>query len=345
MKRWLCLLVLLFAVTGAQAQNLVASGSLTAAAASCVQSGTGCTILGITSGSTGSAVITLAGTWTATPQFEASNDAGVTWAAIAGTPLAGGAAVTTSAANGTWGFNVSALTHIRVRLSAFVSGSVSVTITGSVAAASSRAGSSAGAVAWGAITGTLSNQTDLQTALNAKANLNITAGYLGPPGWMGGLLTASTTAITATANEMECFRLIQPFTIPVGHFSYMPITSAGVASNVGFAVYSSDGTTRLFTTGALDGTLVGKQTVAIAGSPTLTAGTAYLQCQTATTSATWATYAWGSSAAVLGNLFNTGNSSNIVKGANASVAGAPPATLGALTGILTIIPVTSFIEP
>lgn len=146
MKRWLCLLVLLFAVTGAQAQNLVASGSLTAAAASCVQSGTGCTILAISSGSTGSAVVNLAGTWAATSQFEASADSGTTWVAINGTPIAGSTAVTNSTANGTWGFNVGGLTHIRVRLSAFTSGSVSVTITGSTAAAKSRGSSSAGGV-------------------------------------------------------------------------------------------------------------------------------------------------------------------------------------------------------
>lgn len=205
MKRWL-LVLLLFATLdtiSAGAQNLTAAGNLTAASASCVQNTTACLILGVTSGATGSAVVSLTGTWSATAQFETSADNGVNWVAIAGTPVIGGTAVTSSTANGTWGFNVSGLTHIRVRVSAFTSGTVAVTINGSTAAASSRSGGASGLLALVA-SGT--------STLNPGAVTNA---------------TCATAVTTAASGALTTDNLVADFTLdPSSTTGYNPAAAA-----------------------------------------------------------------------------------------------------------------------
>lgn len=68
----------------------------------------------------------LAGTFTGTAQFEGSGDA-TTWGALACTPLAGGAAVTSATVPGIWTCTAS-LQGLRVRASALASGTIAVTI-------------------------------------------------------------------------------------------------------------------------------------------------------------------------------------------------------------------------
>lgn len=144
MKRWLYLLLLCALPALSQVQNT--TGLLTAAAATCPNTITqpSCAPLAL-SPAAASSVISLTGTWSATVQFETSPDFGLTWAAISGTPLAGGAAVSSATANGIWIFNLSSLTIIRARVSAFTSGTVNVNIQASVAPAPSTASPSTSA--------------------------------------------------------------------------------------------------------------------------------------------------------------------------------------------------------
>ncbi len=73
--------------------------------------------------------IQLSGTWTATVLFEQTLDNGTTWIAKTVYPAAGGAGVTTAAANGQWKFPCGGETHVRARCSAFTSGPIVVDAT------------------------------------------------------------------------------------------------------------------------------------------------------------------------------------------------------------------------
>lgn len=65
--------------------------------------------------------VQISGTWVATLQFEGTVD-GVNWVAIAAVPAAGGAAVTTTGANGAWTIDGRGFTAVRVQATAFTSG-------------------------------------------------------------------------------------------------------------------------------------------------------------------------------------------------------------------------------
>lgn len=70
----------------------------------------------------------LTGTWSATVQFEASIDNGLTWISVAGQPIGAlgvlGTAASSATANDEWVFGLAGFTHFRLRVSAYVSGSV-----------------------------------------------------------------------------------------------------------------------------------------------------------------------------------------------------------------------------
>lgn len=141
MKKLILLCLLLTASAFAQ---LSSSGTLSAANAGC-PSIAACLIQPLynsVNGGTGSATITLAGGFSATVQFEATNDASyataspsatANWFSLAAVPITGGASVTSATAAGTWSFNVGGLTGLRVRASAFASGPLTVTIQTSLA--------------------------------------------------------------------------------------------------------------------------------------------------------------------------------------------------------------------
>jgi hypothetical protein len=136
-------LLFLFALP-AEAQNITASGTTCATSGACVSQGI--------SNNQGGATIQLAGTFSATLQFEATNAAqpfdpanSASWTSIAMTPLAGGSTVTSATAVGTWQTNIAGLTAIRVRCSTYASGTVVVTIQLSlVAAVQASSGSGSG---------------------------------------------------------------------------------------------------------------------------------------------------------------------------------------------------------
>jgi hypothetical protein len=73
------------------------------------------------------AAVTISGTWVATVQFEGTVD-GTNWVAVNAYVPSTLAAVTSATANGTWIVPAAALGTIRVRSSAFTSGTIAVTI-------------------------------------------------------------------------------------------------------------------------------------------------------------------------------------------------------------------------
>lgn len=84
---------------------------------------------------TGTVSVVLAGTFSATVQFEASYDGSTTWISVNGTPQPSGNAVTSATATGTWTFAVAGANFFRVRASAYTSGVVQTSIQASTASA------------------------------------------------------------------------------------------------------------------------------------------------------------------------------------------------------------------
>lgn len=72
--------------------------------------------------------IQVLGTFTATLQFEQTFDNGTTWVALTVYPYNGGAGVTSTTGTGYWKCNLSGVDHIRVRCSAYTSGTAEVNI-------------------------------------------------------------------------------------------------------------------------------------------------------------------------------------------------------------------------
>ena len=130
------LMLLLFALPTFAQSNITASSSACATSGSCVAVNIG--------NSTGGATITISGTFSATLQFEGSGD-GTNFASLAVTPLAGGSAVTSTTAVGTWQVNVAGLQIIRVRCSTYASGTAVVSIQTSQASARTGGGGSSAA--------------------------------------------------------------------------------------------------------------------------------------------------------------------------------------------------------
>ncbi len=81
----------------------------------------------------GACSIVLSGTFDATLQFEGTADGGESWFAVDAFPPDSATAVTSATAPGLWQLNCAALTNLRVRCSAYTSGTINVTINTSTA--------------------------------------------------------------------------------------------------------------------------------------------------------------------------------------------------------------------
>lgn len=124
MKKLLLLLCLFAAPCFAQSNG----GAITATAATCPTSNTtSCVVANVPIKST-YGVIAITGTFSATLQFEASGDGGASWVAISATPSNSATAVTSTTAVGTWQVNIQGYYGLRVRCSAFTSGTAQVSI-------------------------------------------------------------------------------------------------------------------------------------------------------------------------------------------------------------------------
>ena len=157
MKLRLVLLIFLILAGGwrpAFAQYL-GSGTITAAGTTCTP--TTCVSVGLFQ-DTGAVSFTISGTWSATLQFEVSED-NTNFVALNAYPPNSTTAVTSTAANGTWTAGVAGMVQFRVRASAYSSGTATVSIQGSkaVALSSLTGGGGSGSVA--SVSGT-ANQID-----------------------------------------------------------------------------------------------------------------------------------------------------------------------------------------
>lgn len=137
-----CLCVLTVGTQLASAQIGPAIGNITSAGATCsaTSPSTNCVTLKL-DGLTGAATILITGTFVGTGQFEVSNDGLTTWTNINCTPPNSTTAASSATATGSWQCNVAGWEHIRVRCSAYTSGTISVVINGAHASAKSGGGS------------------------------------------------------------------------------------------------------------------------------------------------------------------------------------------------------------
>lgn len=146
-KVLLTAVVLLLAASLARGQTCdvgpSCSGSLTAASTDCSVAGS-CTTLPLQQ-DVATVVVQLSGTFSATVQFEASADGGVTYSSVNAVLINSTAVVTSATAAGRWRIVASGLTQIRARCSSFASGPVTVQINASKGAAAGTAGSAGAA--------------------------------------------------------------------------------------------------------------------------------------------------------------------------------------------------------
>lgn len=132
--------------------NLTAASTNCAATSSCIESTVPLNI--------GGATFKLSGTFSATVQFEATADpltvqsANALWVAISATPSSSATTATSATATGVWQVNIAAYTRIRIRVSAFTSGTVAAAINFSTASARGGSGGGAGGTVTN-VTGTL----------------------------------------------------------------------------------------------------------------------------------------------------------------------------------------------
>jgi hypothetical protein len=135
MRKTLAVIVLTLALTAGMAAQTCSgracSGNITATNASCIT--TACVALNLPTNS-GAATLTLTGTFSATLAFEGAGD-GKTFVALNCYPSNSVTAATSATAVGTFQCNVAGYAEIRVRCSAFTSGTAVVAINSSPASA------------------------------------------------------------------------------------------------------------------------------------------------------------------------------------------------------------------
>jgi hypothetical protein len=129
MKRLLLILavVCLFAAIPSQAQLTPAYGNITASGSTCATANA-CVTLHLPSPMVGNVSIQLSGTFTLTGQFEQSPDNQATWDGLSCNPQPSGVAVSSATAADLWVCAVAGVTDVRVRGSAYTSGTAAVVI-------------------------------------------------------------------------------------------------------------------------------------------------------------------------------------------------------------------------
>jgi hypothetical protein len=225
MKKLLLIAAFLASLHSTSAQ-VPATANLTASDSGSCTTPNSCLTIAV-GGNSASSVIQLAGTFSATAQFEASTTANAAFTAIAGIPLSNpaGTPVTSATAGGAWRFNVASVNLIRVRLSVYTSGTVIASITASNASSSQGGGGSFGpAVSSVTGDGTVECGSVLTGAVvlplcNTAPQNSILAG---PPSGGPGTWTAQTTPTFNAVNltNVQWPALVAGINANTGTFSF-----------------------------------------------------------------------------------------------------------------------------
>jgi hypothetical protein len=143
---------------------------------------------------------------TLTVAFEATIDNG-TWFAISATPVAGGATVTSTSADGQWIASTSGYYAVRIRVSAFTSGSmtVSIVITPGQSKTGAQVITAAGALE---VTGSSNAGSGASTGL-----ITVQGNAGGTPIPITGMLTASTDGYATTSPPTYSNNTFQPLSL------------------------------------------------------------------------------------------------------------------------------------
>lgn len=209
-----------------RAQNGI-TGNLNASSTDCLTTNS-CLILNIPE-NVGGATIKLSGTFSATIQFEVSADpsnvlpSAATWVSISATPSNSTTTATSATAPGVWQINLSGYQRIRIRVSTYVSGTVSGAINLSTASARSGGGGGGG----GTIGGTAAAG---KVAFGSGVNsITSSGGFLyNPTGALGGFGPS-----LSIADSNSCG--LTPITYFTVCNSVQTITSFGLTEIIGSA--------------------------------------------------------------------------------------------------------------
>jgi hypothetical protein len=161
----------------------------------------------------------------------------------------------------------------------------------------------------------------------ATGSLGAILSCLGSNIWQ---ITTSETAVagpSTSANQVFVFQFILPHSITINKIVYS-VTTLSASDKWGFGIYSSDGLTKLVDSGAVSPTATGTAFSVTIGAVTLPPGTYYFAQTSSGTTAQMNFFP--SNTAQMFPIFNL-NRSRTGLGANASVAGVLPSTIGAIS--------------
>lgn len=144
----------------------------------------------------GSLSVQVSGTWTGTLAFQASNDGGATWYSIPAWPVAGGASVTSTTANGNWTLPACFGPYIQVVSTAWTSGTAAVSMVGLRGEPTGLIAAGAGTVSLGS--GTVATQVALATILAGENQVLQRFDVDMKPGDTDSILETLQNAVTAT---------------------------------------------------------------------------------------------------------------------------------------------------
>ena len=159
------------------AQTIPNTANLTASDAGTCATAGACLVVNVNNQNAAS-VVQLTGTWSATVQFEATTSQGGTFVAINAFPLNSTTAVTSATGNGAWRVTTSGLAQLRVRVSAFTSGTVAAAITASTGAAANAFGGGGGGGTVTSVTFTGDGVVDSSTPSSAVTTSGTVAATL-----------------------------------------------------------------------------------------------------------------------------------------------------------------------